>query len=572
MSQSENLDVALVHILVIGFHHQKGTQIEYCYPPIKNPLLDNSDNEDITLPKQWNALPYLAMPDGAHNFEEDTSFFHLPALTKGSKISTDTIFGVACFRQIDSKKLKTKDENVTRTTVQKSVCILMRMPVYNFIASKLQLVTHAYFNQLDFTQTDILQECFDKMSEQFSTIKLDDSIFHMGLNLQDIVLNYKQKILVLFKLLLLEKKVVFWGSPVKDVCNFVISIITLFPGLIHKGLIHSCCVDGIFTQRGAQTPRDPYGLPLAIFEEGSLFQPYMSLHNMTLLRKAKVSSFVVGSSNVLFKQQMHCPWDVLVDLETFNVDIPDPELNKLIDLSTEDLRFCEYLVAVVEASTESTGWEGSDDWLRLQFKAYLLCLLSTVENTLEEDLLEQHQFNGQFCKAWCQSNNFRRWDRTDHPGMENFHKGHPFQGDITISDLRLRINHIAETFANEETRKKIAQALAKTQVVVEEALSSAKSAFTSARGWITGMVQEIEVEMNKHSASKGAVTTANIDISSSNMVLTDRIRKAEDVETIGDIIGTNITLDAHEEEMNTNDNTDLAPPVLKLNEPGESNT
>jgi len=90
--------------------------------------------------------------------------------------------------------------------------------------------------------------------------------------------------------------------------------------------------------------------------------------------------------------------------------------------------------------------------------------------------------------------------------------------------------------------------------------------------------------MNKHSASKGAVTTTNIDISSSNMVLTDRIRKAEDVETIGDIIGTNITLDehdiigtnntldAHEEEMNTNDNIDLAPPVLKLNESGESNT
>ena len=25
-------------------------------------------------------------------------------------------------------------------------------------------------------------------------------------------------------------QVVLWGSPVKDVCNFVISIITLFPG------------------------------------------------------------------------------------------------------------------------------------------------------------------------------------------------------------------------------------------------------------------------------------------------------------------------------------------------------
>ena len=33
------------------------------------------------------------------------------------------------------------------------------------------------------------------------------------------------------------------------------------------------------------------------------------------------------------------------------------------------------------------GWEGSDDWLRLQFKAYLLCLLSTVENTPGEECM-----------------------------------------------------------------------------------------------------------------------------------------------------------------------------------------
>ena len=31
------------------------------------------------------------------------------------------------------------------------------------------------------------------------------------------------------------------------------------------------------------------------------------------------------------------------------------------------------------------GWEGSDDWLRLQFKAYLLCLMSTVEQTAAEE-------------------------------------------------------------------------------------------------------------------------------------------------------------------------------------------
>ena len=37
------------------------------------------------------------------------------------------------------------------------------------------------------------------------------------------------------------------------------------------------------------------------------------------------------------------------------MNIPDPELAQLLELSTEDLRFCDYLTAVVENSTETLG-------------------------------------------------------------------------------------------------------------------------------------------------------------------------------------------------------------------------
>ena len=37
---------------------------------INDPLLGNKDGGEIQLPKPWQALPYLAMPDGAHNFED----------------------------------------------------------------------------------------------------------------------------------------------------------------------------------------------------------------------------------------------------------------------------------------------------------------------------------------------------------------------------------------------------------------------------------------------------------------------------------------------------------------------
>ena len=38
-------------------------------------------------------------------------------------------------------------------------------------------------------------------------------------------------------------------------------------GLLQKGLLHSTCIDGVYQQKGTQTPHDQHGLPLDIFEE-----------------------------------------------------------------------------------------------------------------------------------------------------------------------------------------------------------------------------------------------------------------------------------------------------------------
>jgi len=63
-------------------------QVEYAFPPL-----------EVELDKSaWKYLPTLAMPDGAHNYEHDTVYFHLPSL----KNPRETVFGVACYQQIDS--------------------------------------------------------------------------------------------------------------------------------------------------------------------------------------------------------------------------------------------------------------------------------------------------------------------------------------------------------------------------------------------------------------------------------------------------------------------------------------
>jgi hypothetical protein len=90
--------------------------------------------------------------------------------------------------------------------------------------------------------------------------------------------------------------------------------------------------------------------------------------------------------------------DVIVDVERDRIDVLDPDLKRLLQLTTEDLRFVDNVVRHVTASPgsaatagtpppaegessgrrhdvflDSTLWEGGDEWVRSQFRFYLLC-------------------------------------------------------------------------------------------------------------------------------------------------------------------------------------------------------
>lgn len=123
------------------------------------------------------------------------------------------------------------------------------------------------------------------------------------------------------------------------------------------------------------------GLPLQIFTKGYLCLPYLSLPYMDLLNDVNVRGYVVGATNVLFKQKRQL-YDVLIDIESMRIECQDIELRKLLHLSTEDLRFADYIVKHVseerhDVFLDGVGWEGGDEWIRTQFRVYLLCLLRT---------------------------------------------------------------------------------------------------------------------------------------------------------------------------------------------------
>ncbi|RXM29732.1 Late secretory pathway protein AVL9-like [Acipenser ruthenus] len=594
----------VLHIVVVGFHHKKGCQVEFSYPP----LIPGEGHDNSSLPEEWKYLPFLALPDGAHNYQEDTIYFHLPPRNGDRK----TVYGVSCYRQIEAK------------------------PLYGLLQAKLQLITHAYFEEKDFSQISILKGvdyCIgdvivivcsfvhvlaaQTVQNEGTFIKTLQELYdHMNGSLRGTSLEGSQ-VLILFKLILLEKKVLFYVSPVNRLVGALMTILSLFPGMIEHGLADSShykprkstsedlnlievlggsedyvsvsvsdisnsnqesggeaketsgvnqnethqaklkeeemsqsltrdnhhlkppsrtspdssesdweTLDPSALEEGApkeetqekdsfELPEtfpselapsrtlpitvqpqpntgqavlvqglvsgleeDQFGLPLAVFTKGYLCLPYMALQQHHLLSDVAVRGFVAGATNILFRQQRHLS-DAIVDVEEGRIHIQDPELRKVLSLTTADLRFADYLVKHVtenrdDVFLDGTGWEGGDEWIRAQFGLYLHSLLST--SLLQDNEKMLADYGAAFVNTWKITHNYRVWYSNKHPALS----------EITPSSVQ-----------NSERGKKLGNAVITTSRSVVQtgkavgqsvggALTSAKSAMSS---WFSTFAQ-----------------------------------------------------------------------------------
>lgn len=76
--------------------------------------------------------------------------------------------------------------DVTRSTVQKSVCILSSQPIYGYIEVKLSLIAEAYFDTGDFEMRDMLKDAFKQLNSCLEH-NVRPSVY-VGLPIRDIVL------------------------------------------------------------------------------------------------------------------------------------------------------------------------------------------------------------------------------------------------------------------------------------------------------------------------------------------------------------------------------------------------
>lgn len=66
---------------------------------------------------------------------------------------------------------------MTRGTIQKSVCVLSKIPLYGQIQVKMALITHAYFDEGDFSKVSILEDTYHHLNSVLTQNDFQQQIY-----------------------------------------------------------------------------------------------------------------------------------------------------------------------------------------------------------------------------------------------------------------------------------------------------------------------------------------------------------------------------------------------------------
>lgn len=152
---------------------------------------------------------------------------------------------------------------------------------------------------------------------------------------------------------------------------------------------------------------------------------------------SSVHGYTIGTSNILFKQKKQLT-DVFVDIEGGSIETANVEIRKQLTLTTEDLRFVDFIMRHVQAPKENA--EGSEHWIREQFQGYMLAMLRT--SLLPEGTKELEHFNGYFMSTWKKGTCYQQWYDHSKPAdtvFEDIPAGHPFAGNLSVIDVKIKI-------------------------------------------------------------------------------------------------------------------------------------
>ena len=298
-------------IALITFHHKQGGIIE-CTFPSKEELISNEeiksliDKEkfrtiDSVLDYILNNLVNYCLTDGIHLSNNETNFFFIHDFQK-------PLYCLSYYiqKKTDNEENKTEDsfqENI-RGCIQKSICIVSTLPIFGNINIYQNYYTHLstqmikYMGQKSLNDKSVLDDIYNKLLNEFYQEK------KWLFNLRKIVLLLKDDLIIILKLILLEKRIIVFSQIPSNASLLIMTILSLFPGNYSNGR-------KFFDKQN--------GTPFKLFYEKYLIYPLFTLFDLdSLLGKIKNNNginFLIGTTNKLIIENKNLDYNCLINVD-----------------------------------------------------------------------------------------------------------------------------------------------------------------------------------------------------------------------------------------------------------------
>jgi hypothetical protein len=389
-----SLQSPILLIALISFHHKKGSIIEYSFPP-KESLHKNSnisyliENKNISIEKfvedLFQKLTYICLPDGIHCTKSDTQFFIIQDYNY-------PLYGISCYEQIKSQRDDTIEN--TRNFIQKSLCILTIIPLYSPLYAKLSVTLETFFNQTSLKDKNIINDLYQNFFLDGETnFRLDEMNFVFAS--RKLLCFTKEKIFLILKMILLEKRILIFSNISGNVCSFLYNLLVLNPGQILFNLKNGNDIKNYLKHLKF------YGLPLKIFHENYKIYPLVSLYEIDQIEQEKNVNYIMGTTNQLI-------WNETFEKKKVDLMINIDKMEIIPFYKKDNKDILEYnkeekdIFANIEnklndnnVTYNNTNWLNSneiddeiDDFIRNEFVKYfkdILIKLSLIQNLINKN-------------------------------------------------------------------------------------------------------------------------------------------------------------------------------------------
>ena len=309
-TKENNNNDQILFLALITFHHKQGGVVECTFPPkekiISSGKLDelvDKNNEkvnskELVLDFILNILVNNCLIDGIHLVDTDSNFFFIHDLNK-------IIYCLSYYvqKKTDDKENIIEDdfqENI-RGCIQKSICIVSTLPLFGNILTYDNYYTHLstqmnlYMNQKSLNDKSALIDIYNKLEKEFHQEQ------KWMFNLRKAFSILKNDLLIILKLILLEKRIIVFSQIPSNVS---LVIMTFLSFLLSNG--KSC-----FEEQN--------GTPLKLFHQNYLIYPLFTLFDLDpLLEKIKNNNninFIIGTTNNLIATNKKLNYSCLINID-----------------------------------------------------------------------------------------------------------------------------------------------------------------------------------------------------------------------------------------------------------------